>query len=94
MFLAPDNLVVKEINGTPVTGRGLLECFKVSRKRSHEDCMTILHSAWCMLGCAGTPMHEMMFPCLLYVQAYMKVFHGDNLPEPKGMLQVGVFQHW
>ena len=56
--------------------------------------MTILHSAWCMLGCAGTPMHEMMFPCLLYVQAYMKVFHGDNLPEPKGMLQVGVFQHW
>ena len=29
MFLAPDNLVVKEINGTPVTGRGLVECFKV-----------------------------------------------------------------
>ena len=65
MFLAPDNLVVKEINGTPVTGRGLLECFKVSRKRSHEDRMTILHSAWCMLGCAGTPMHEMMFPFLV-----------------------------
>ena len=32
MFLAPENLVVKEINGTPVTGRGLLECFKVSPK--------------------------------------------------------------
>ena len=29
MFLASENLVVKEINGTPVTGRGLVECFKV-----------------------------------------------------------------
>jgi atlastin len=28
MFLAPENLVVKEINGTPITCRGLVECFK------------------------------------------------------------------
>ena len=32
MFLAPENLVVKEINGTPITGRGLLECFKVTHE--------------------------------------------------------------
>lgn len=28
-LLAPENLIVKKINGTPLTGRGLLECFKV-----------------------------------------------------------------
>ena len=31
LFLAQDNLVVKEINGTPINGRGLLELFKVSQ---------------------------------------------------------------
>ena len=29
-MLNPENLVIKQINGNPITGRGLLECFKVS----------------------------------------------------------------
>lgn len=45
--LSPDNLIVKEINGSPITGRELVEYFK----------------------------------------AYVKVYQGNELPEPKTMLQ-------
>ena len=47
-LLAPKNLLVKSINGSDVTCRGLLEYFK----------------------------------------AYIKIFQGGELPEPKSMLQV------
>ena len=46
-LLAPENLVVKQIHGSKITGRELLEYFK----------------------------------------AYIKVYQGDELPEPKTMLQ-------
>lgn len=45
-LMAPENLVVKKINGMPVTCRGLVEYFK----------------------------------------AYIKIYQGDELPEPKSML--------
>ena len=32
LLLSPENLIVKKINGNPITGRGLLECFKVYMK--------------------------------------------------------------
>lgn len=32
-----------------------------------------------------------MFPTLLlYLQAYMKIYQGEELPHPKSMLQVGL----
>ncbi|XP_064623844.1 atlastin-2-like isoform X2 [Lineus longissimus] len=46
-LLSPQNVVVKEINGSKVTGKGLLE----------------------------------------YFRAYIKIYQGDELPEPKSMLQ-------
>ena len=30
LLLDPENLVVKKINGSVITGRGLLQCFKVT----------------------------------------------------------------
>ncbi|CAH1792203.1 unnamed protein product, partial [Owenia fusiformis] len=47
LFLAPENLVMKNINGGPITGKELVEYFK----------------------------------------AYVKIYQGDELPEPKSMLQ-------
>ncbi|XP_076464209.1 atlastin-2-like [Babylonia areolata] len=47
MVLAPDNIVLKEINGTKITTQELVEYFKV----------------------------------------YMKIYQGEELPEPKTMLQ-------
>ncbi|GAB6021766.1 hypothetical protein CHUAL_004344 [Chamberlinius hualienensis] len=47
LLLAPENLVVKEINGNKISSRELLEYFK----------------------------------------AYIKIYQGDELPEPKSMLQ-------
>ncbi|KAL8613745.1 hypothetical protein ACOMHN_029602 [Nucella lapillus] len=47
MLLAPENIVLKEINGSQITGQELLEYFK----------------------------------------AYMKIYQGEELPEPKTMLQ-------
>jgi atlastin len=46
-LLSANNLVLKEINGSPITGRELIEYFK----------------------------------------AYMKIYQGNELPEPKSMLQ-------
>ncbi|XP_065185002.1 atlastin-1-like [Sycon ciliatum] len=46
-LLAPENLVIKKINGSKVTGSGLLE----------------------------------------YFRAYMKIYNGEDLPEPKSMLE-------
>lgn len=47
LLLAPENLVVKQIHGNPITGKELVEYFK----------------------------------------AYMKIYQGDELPQPKSMLQ-------
>ncbi len=33
LLLRKENLQIKKINGTPLTGRGLLECFKVRERR-------------------------------------------------------------
>ena len=48
LLLAPEQLVVKKIHGTRISGKQLLEYFKV----------------------------------------YIKIYQGDELPEPKSMLEV------
>lgn len=44
LLLAPENLVTKTINGNPITGNGLLQCFRVcvcgGRGRGREGCGT------------------------------------------------------
>jgi hypothetical protein len=86
MFLAPENLVVKEINGTPITCRGLVECFKV--------CMYVTWLAPTAMWKAVVHLGMDVCVCgfnvysLFSLQSYMKIFKGKDLPEPKGMLQV------
>lgn len=70
LLLDPSRLIIKRINGNIVTGRGLVECFKVSLQRGRVCvCCKILYIS-------------------SSVQAYMKIFESDELPEPKSMLRV------
>ncbi len=63
----------KEISGSKVTCRDLLQYFRVrrtspSRLRRPDACWDLL--------------------CVSLSQAYMKIYQGEELPHPKSMLQV------
>lgn len=76
LLLAPDRLVEKEIGGNKVTCRDLLEYFKVL-----QDCIKVQffytgHKSRC---------DNLYFT---FLQAYIKIYQGEELPHPKSMLQV------
>lgn len=71
-LLHPDWLTEKEINGNKVTCRGLLEFFKVNNP--------LRKSADAEPDC-----HVLSFLCN---QAYIKIYQGEDLPQPKTMLMV------
>lgn len=73
-LLHPDRLAEKEINGNKVTCRGLLEFFKVILPPS-ENSYKWISSLYMTLW----------FLCF---QAYIKIYQGEDLPQPKTMLQV------
>lgn len=78
-LLSPKNLDVKEINGSKITCRGLLEYFKVSNTTAEQ------------LICINAHLHESYRFWSVFIswfQAYIKIYQGEELPHPKSMLQV------
>lgn len=119
LLLDSDNLIVKEINGSKVTCRDLMEYFKVSHRVSIPGDNSVLlcnyhqwakgfFNEWNALklsvlsllynktwfGLGGFPsliyLKNGFNVCLyfFYFQAYIKIYQGEELPEPKSMLQV------
>ena len=68
LLLHASRLVVKTINGNSVTGKDLLEYFRVS-------CITIM---------------DYVCKVSVRLQVYMKIYQGEDLPEPKSMLEVSI----
>lgn len=81
-LLDPDSLAVKEINGSKVTCRGLVECFKV-------NFMHLVFSVFLGFNVfsAGISIVILIHLCFLF-QSYIKIYQGEDLPHPKSMLQV------
>lgn len=75
-LLHPDRLAEKEINGNKVTCRGLLEFFKVTSSPFGFP----TYWAWTRFS--------YLTLSFLSWQAYIKIYQGEDLPQPKTMLIV------
>lgn len=74
-LLSPRNIDVKEINGSKITCRGLLEYFKVRGKKLFMQMIVQIRNI------------KLTF-VFIWLQAYIKIYQGEELPHPKSMLQV------
>lgn len=80
-LLAPERLVEKEIGGSKVTCRDLVEYFKV---------LQLWSGRFSAVGLLASETGLRGVTCLcLSPQAYIKIYQGEELPHPKSMLQVG-----